>query len=156
MGSTLFVENSLNHRLESFLEELLDKHRLKLLADCGILLLLGCVLGVSHIQEHGGVHPHVIVSYVIRFHGQDQVILSSACRAPALLMDCRMEVMSRVVNPSLFKAEASSLTVEAPGGSNSSRVSKRPISSINSAFSPGNMVVAPCEKEGLADSGRRI
>ena len=61
---------------------------------------------------------------------------SSACNAPAFLMDCKIEVISRVVRPSLFSAEARSFTVEVPSGSNSSSVSNRPISSMSSAFSP--------------------
>ena len=68
-------------------------------------------------------------------------------------MDCRMEVISRVVNPSLFKAEASSLTVEAPGGSNSSRVSKRRFLRLIRHFHPAIWWLLPARK-GLADSGR--
>ena len=57
-----------------------------------------------------------------------------------------MEVISLVVSPSLFSAEASSFTVDAPGGSSSSSGSKRPTSSMSSAFSPWITSVAPCEK----------
>ena len=71
---------------------------------------------------------------------------SSACKAPAFLIDWRIEVISRVVSPNLFNADAKSLTVDAPCGSKSAKVSNLPISSINSAFSPSKIVVAPCEK----------
>ena len=54
-----------------------------------------------------------------------------------------------VVKPSLFKAEARSFTVDVPSGSNSSRVSNLPISSINSAFSPSKIVVALRKRKWL-------
>ena len=44
-----------------------------------------------------------------------------------------------------MRAAAKSFTDKAPGGSRLSIASKRPISSISSAFSPCKIVVAPCE-----------
>ena len=64
----IFVEDPLEHGLESFLEELLYEHGLKLLADGGRLLLFGYVLRMGHLHEHGGIHAHVLFSYAVGFH----------------------------------------------------------------------------------------
>jgi hypothetical protein len=82
---TIFVEDPLEHGLEGLFEELLNKNGLELLADSGGFLLLGSVLRMSHFHKHGGVHAYILFPYSVGFH--NQLMMSSACKAPAFLMD---------------------------------------------------------------------
>jgi len=68
MSIAIFVKYSLEHGLESFLEELLNEYGFKLLADGGSLLLLGHMLRMGHLHKHGRIHAHILLSYAIAFH----------------------------------------------------------------------------------------
>ena len=71
VGVPVLIKNSLKHRLERLLEELLDQNGLELLTDSRYLLLFGRMLGMSHLHKHGGIHPYVLTSFCsVRFHFQ--------------------------------------------------------------------------------------
>src|SRR4029434_9281085 len=77
--------------------------------------------------------------------GGHHCTVSSACSAPAVLMVCRIEIMSRGLTPSEFKPATSSSSVT-PG---SITASLRSASSCTSTLVRGTTTVTPVLENGL-------